>query len=264
MLADRYRPGPDAGKWPYGSVCLAADELTRKTVLLKTVAPELHGGSKGLSEFSSWAVSMREVKHAALPALEDVLQSEGRVVLVTERLEGQPLSTFLGEGRRISIASALVFLCQIAAGLDHAHSRGQVHGDLTPRNILITGKGRAKLLDLGLGQALRKAAGTLPGATMTAQPLYMAPEQESGPAVPASDLYTLAIIFCEMTTGRFPFVASEHWSQKRSMAYPAPSFIAPELPPDLDPVLAKALRPEPQERYADCAQFIAALDRLTG
>jgi serine/threonine protein kinase len=169
VLNGRYRVGPSAGRWAYGEAALAADEWTYKTVVLKRVSPDLHGGAGGLAGLKAWVEKLRAVKHAALPVIEDAFEDDGKLLLVQERLEGDTLNAFLNTGSQIQLPSALVFLCQIAAGLDDAHSAGLIHGNLRPGNILITRTGRAKLLDFGLGLALRRASpsagGVIPEGT---------------------------------------------------------------------------------------------------
>jgi serine/threonine protein kinase len=174
-------------------------------------------------------------------------------------------------GHPLKPRRAIDLAVQIADALADAHARDIVHGDIRPDNIIVTTKGNAKILDFGLaawtlsGAARRQAAALAPGSLDV--PLgtvaYLSPEQALGErGDQRTDIFSLGVILFEMLTGRLPFTAATSSALTLQIVQstpPAPTTIIGSLPPELDPILAKALAKSLDHRYETAATFAAEL-----
>jgi tetratricopeptide (TPR) repeat protein len=151
---------------------------------------------------------------------------------------------------------------QIADALHYAHTQGVIHRDIKPANILIDARGDAFLTDFGIAKLLEDPSQLTLSGTMTGTPAYMSPEQAQGERLdPRSDIYSLGIVLYEMITGRVPFEADTPLAIVLKMLaepLPPPSTLKPELNPAIERVLLKALAKNQVDRFASCADFLAA------
>ena len=191
---------------------------------------------------------------------------EGIYYFVMEYIDGSDLGSLLTErtrrGEFISYVEVIRIGRGIAAALDYAHERGVIHRDVKPSNVMVAKDGRVVLMDFGL--ALSVQGGSIGEAFGT--PQYIAPEQanRSADAVPQSDIYSLGVILYELLTGTIPFddpSAAALVVQHLLHEPPIPSEINPALNRAVDEVLLKALRKKPEERYANGATLIDALEK---
>src|SRR2546423_4347900 len=175
-------------------------------------------------------------------------------------VEGSDLKTLLGDGP-LPLRRALRIVGQIASALDAAHARGLVHRDVKPANILVGEDDRAYLSDFGVVKELATNGTTRTGSFVGTSE-YSAPEQIEGRPVDArADVYALACVLYECLSGAAPFHRpSEVAVLNAHLPAPPPKLTraAPELPPALEPVIAKALSKSPLDRYASCGEFLAA------
>ena len=191
----------------------------------------------------------------------DVGESDGHPYIVMELLEGGTLDDRLKASGAQDPADVLRWLGQAAGALDAAHAAGVVHRDVKPGNLLLNSRGEVSVADFGVASAVGLDSMTMTG-TVLGTAGYLSPEQARGErATPASDRYALGIVAYELLTGGRPF-AAESATAEASAHVHAPIPYASQhgdVPPELDPVLRRALAKDPDQRYESSADFVAAL-----
>ena len=210
---------------------------------------------------------MRESKlaasldHPSIVPIFDAGEEDGLLYIAMACVEGSDLKTLLVEEGRLPLRRTLRIVAQIASALDAAHARGLVHRDVKPANILVGADDRAFLSDFGVVKEL-STIGTTRTGSFVGTIDYCAPEQIEGRDVDArADQYALACVLFECLVGTSPFHRSSDVAVLNAHLHDPPpklSKAAPELPPALEPVLAKALSKSPLDRYASCGEFVAA------
>jgi tRNA A-37 threonylcarbamoyl transferase component Bud32/tetratricopeptide (TPR) repeat protein len=219
---------------------------------------------------------LARLSHPNIAALLDGgTTRDGRPFLVMEYVEGVPILSYC-ESHSLRIRERLKLFRSVCEAVQFAHRHLIVHRDLKPGNILVTPEGVPKLLDFGIAKALEAGEGTAPaeasvtGLLMT--PEYASPEQIlRGPITTATDIYSLGVVLFELLTSAKPYAittGSPHEISRQICEHPPihPSAAAPEalrstLAGDLDRIILKALRKEPEQRYASAEQFAADIDR---
>ncbi len=240
VLAGRYRIVAPLGKGGMGEVYRAEDMKLGQAVALKFLRGTLAGDPALLERLLTEVRIGREVSHPSVCRLHDVVEVDGHHFIAMEYVDGENLASLLSRIGRLPEDKTLELARDLVAGLAAMHDKGVVHRDLKPQNVMIDGRGRARITDFGLavshGAAQREAfAGT---------PAYMAPEQlAGGEATPRSDLYALGLVVYEMATGRAFFDA-------RTLADLASQHREPRAPR-----LEALPRSEPIERFVQqCLQ----------
>jgi serine/threonine-protein kinase len=240
----------------------AYDIEHNRKVVLKQVREEVHQSEKDVERFLTSARTVTALKHPNLAEIFSVFLENERIYMIEEYSSGKPLSQFLDSGKRISVRSIKGVLQQVCAAVEYAHLQGVVHGDLKPANVIVSPQGVVKVLDFNIGLQAKKTMARLSWVEGRGSPPYMAPEQELGTVVPASDLYSLGVMLYEMSTGRLPFEGPNFLAQKREMSYPPPSKLVAALPKGLDTVIKKALQPEPSSRFQKASDLFGAIATL--
>ncbi len=268
-----------------GEVYVAEDLRLGRRVAIKLLPPSLVAQAAARERFQREARAIAALNHPHICVLHEVGEAERtgeppQPFLVMELLEGQTLREKI-HGQPQPLPQILHWGIQLADGLAAAHQAGLIHRDLKPANIIITRRGDAKILDFGLARITRPS---LPGfdsqaETVTVMPdqltspgmtlgtvAYMSPEQARGETADArSDLFSLGVIFHEMATGQQLFNGkSAAETFKQILADPALSLrqSRPDLPPELDAIVAKMLEKDPELRCQTAAEVRADLKRL--
>jgi serine/threonine protein kinase/Tfp pilus assembly protein PilF len=263
----RYRILDRLGEGGMGVVYRAIDERLEREVAIKLVRDELLRDSTSQARFRQEARALSRLNHPGVATLFDFDQHEGVTFLVMEFVEGQTLANLLASGP-LPENRARAVMIEAAEALETAHEHGIVHRDLKPANIMITPRGRAKILDFGLARLAPLASQTLdmglssPGMATGTLP-YMSPEQLSGGAVDArTDLYALGAVLYEMLTGARAFEGDSMAPLMFRIVHEAPRPIA-ELRPAASAALAaiaeRCLEKEPGRRFADATALLRAL-----
>jgi len=249
-----------------GRVFEALDLQLGRRVAIKLIREDLDD-PKSRDRFLHEARAAATLSHPNACQLYEVSEHEGHPFLVMELLEGESLSERLKRGP-LPKDEAIALLKQLMSVLNEFHESGLIHRDLKPSNVFLSDQG-VKLLDFGLArqpqrtESLTVSALTVPGAVRGTL-RYMAPEQITGDPVDArTDVFALGVMFFEILTGKLPFDVPTNldWLQA-VLKEDAPAMGTPELR-DLDPIVGRALKRRPEERYTSIAEMEAALDALT-
>jgi serine/threonine-protein kinase len=222
----------------------------------------LEGGGAGYRErFLRESRLAASLDHPNIVPVYDAGEDSGVLYIAMAHVAGSDLKTLLVTEGRLPLRRALRVVGQIASALDAAHARGLVHRDVKPANILVGPGDRALLSDFGVVKELR-SPGTTRTGTFVGTIDYCAPEQIEGREVDArADQYALACVLYECLVGIAPFHRSSDVAVLNAHLHASPpklSKAAPDLPPALEPVLAKALSKSPLDRYATCGEFVTA------
>ena len=237
-----------------------------RTVAIKTISAVGTGADvdEYRARFLVEARSAGRLNHPGIVSVYDVTDDEsGRPSLVLEYVAGTPFDKLLS-GKTLNLMQALDVVAQVARALDYAHSNGVIHRDVKPANIMVTADHHAKLSDFGIAK--------IDGTTMTVvgqvlgTPAFMSPEQCTGGHVDArSDIFSLGAVLYAACTGERPFAGTTFtavaYKVVHEQAVP-PTQVNPELPADLDRIVARCLAKEPADRYASAGQVAADLDHL--
>lgn len=242
-------------------------ELNRYTAI-KVVHWGLQEDPEFTERFRREAQAIAILRHSNIVQIFDFGQHTSGYYMVMEFIEGSDLAVILRQYRErkeiFPRDKTIRIIRDVAAALDYAHSRGVIHRDVKPSNIMITPEGQPILTDFGLVMLpTHKSQATIGNTFGT--PHYVAPEQaiSSAAAVSASDIYSLGVILYEITTGQLPFddesalsVALKHISD----VPPPPTSINPNLPADVEDVLLRALAKDPTDRFATAGDLASALE----
>jgi serine/threonine-protein kinase len=252
-----------------GTVYRARDTRVGRTVAVRVIG-DPSGDHARRARFIDAVRPFTGVSHPNVATLFDVGEHKGCAVLAYEFVPGDRLSA-VAAGRPLNLRRAIDICTQVADALAEAHAFELVHGLLTPSSIAVTTRGRVKVLDFGIaawhaGGGDRQTAarladrGTALGHGAVA---YMAPEQVLGqPAGACSDVFALGVILYELLTGRRPFEAAEAADTAVRIVQhtpPPPGRVNPEVPPEVDAIVARALAKPIGDRYASAAEMAADL-----
>jgi len=232
-------------------------------VAIKVLPAALALDTTFVQRFLQEARNAAGLEHPHIVSIFDVGQSDGVYYIVMQEAPGQPLSAMIQREGRLSTERSVRIIKQVAAALDYAHARKVVHRDIKPSNIMVSPDGNALLTDFGIAKAAAGTRLTQTGA-IVGTPEYMSPEQARGEDVrEATDIYSLGLVFYEMIVGRTPFRADSTpailYKQVHEQPAPLRSYV-PNLPPEIDSVLAIALAKDPPLRFKSAGEFASALE----
>jgi Protein kinase domain len=250
-----YRVASLVGRGGMGVVYRATDLSLQRPVALKLIAPELAEDERFRVRFLRESRLAASLDHPSVVPIYEAGERDAQLYLAMRYVEGSDLKTLLGREGKLSPEHALGILAQIAGALDAAHRRALVHRDVKPANVLLDEDGHAYLTDFGIAKQLGGASADSGGIVGTLD--YLAPEQIRGDEVDArTDCYALGCVLYECLAGVRPFrrgtEAETLWAHMRDDPVPIAGH------PALDPVLAKALAKDREDRYGSCVELIDA------
>jgi eukaryotic-like serine/threonine-protein kinase len=265
-----YRVVERLGAGSMGEVYRAHDEHLGRDVAIKVLPPGTLNDETARRRFRREAEALSRLNHAHIATVHDFDSADGVDFLVMEYVAGRTLSARLADGP-LSEREAAMLAGEVAAALEEAHERGVVHRDLKPANIIVTPKGRVKVLDFGIAHISGGAADLDQTTTQTSTEFagtlpYMAPEQVRGEAIDArTDVYALGVVLYELVTGRRPF--DEPHTGRLADAILHASIAPPtrwqsRVSPELERITLKCLERDPENRYQSAKEVAIDLRRL--
>ncbi|MGA2344705.1 MAG: serine/threonine-protein kinase, partial [Candidatus Sulfotelmatobacter sp.] len=264
----RYRIVERLGEGGMGVVFRAEDPRLEREVALKVLKQDALYDEDSKRRFRLEARALSRLLHPNIATLFDFDSDRGVDFLVLEFVPGESLARTLANGPLPETRARAIAL-DVTEGLQSAHEKGIVHRDLKPGNIVITPRGRAKVLDFGLARVMPGAASLTQsapisgGSALVGTVPYMSPEQVRDDPVDArSDLYALGAVLFEMTTGRRPFSGDDVLSLLYQIAHEAAPLlrvVRPGLSVELEAVVARCLEKAPLRRFSDAGALLRAL-----
>lgn len=253
----KYRIMERLGRGGMAEVYKGYDENLERFVAIKVMHPFLASEGDFIGRFRREAKAMAALNHANIIKVYDFDAVGERSYIVMEYLSQGSLKEKLEEaarkGERISLGEAVQIILQIANALAYAHSRGMIHRDIKPPNIMFNDIGSAILTDFGIAKVVSGPTFTQTGA-MIGSPAYMSPEQGLGkPGDERSDIYSLGVLAFQLATGQLPYAADTPLAvvlKHVNAPVPDPSDLNPIIPAGIRAVITKAMAKDPDERYA--------------
>ena len=205
LLSGRYRLDAQIGSGGMSTVYRAFDTTLERTVAVKLMHREIASDSAQLERFRREARAVAQFSHPHIVGVIDAGEDDQRPYIVFEYVEGETLKERIRRCGRLPIDESVAYAIEIARALSAAHSRGIVHRDIKPQNVLIDEEGSAKVTDFGIARSLDEEGLTADGRVLGTTD-YVSPEQALGHAVNGqSDIYSLGVVLFEMLTGEVPF-----------------------------------------------------------
>jgi serine/threonine-protein kinase len=267
-----YRITSRLGEGGMGVVYLAEHPVIGKKVALKAIHPELSRNAEVVSRFVTEAKSVNQIGHEHIVDIADFGTTPGgEFYFIMEYLQGEAMSDRLKRENRLDATRAMVIGAQIADALDSSHEHGIIHRDLKPENIFLVARGGSKdfvkVLDFGLAkltQTEEKVSHKTRAGSVMGTPYYMAPEQCEGKTEidHRADIYSLGVLLFEMLTGKVPFGGDGYGEiivKHITMPPPSVRSLVPELSPELDLILFRALAKDREQRFQTMAELRDAL-----
>lgn len=265
LLAGKYEVGREIGSGGMGVVYAGRDRSLDRAVAIKRMREEIRWDPRERARFVAEAKLVAKLKHPHIVEIHAIVEEDGEVYLIFEHIAGRTLHQIVAQEKKLPFETARDLFRGVASALDYAQSLGVIHRDLKPANVMVDAEGRVRVMDFGIARLTEEALSRHSKTnTVVGTPLYMAPEQEQGVARKESDAYSMAVCLYEVLTGLRPFAGTGAGllMNKLKKVYTPPSAAAARMPPGLDQVFAKALDPDPDQRYATAGALVRALEAL--
>ena len=264
LLDNRYELLEVIGTGGMAVVYKARCHRLNRLVAVKVLKDEFSGDEEFQRRFRAEGEAVAMLSHPNIVQVFDVSASDNAYYIVMELIDGISLKQYMEVKGILNWKETLHFATQIAKGLEHAHSRGIVHRDIKPHNVMVLKDGSVKVMDFGIARVMSKSN------TLTKEALgsvhYISPEQARGSHIDArSDLYSAGVVLYEMITGRLPFEGDTAVSvaiQHINSIPLSPREIDPTIPEALEKITMRAMAPDPDDRYADAGEMLADLEEF--
>ncbi|HNT97067.1 MAG TPA: protein kinase [Elusimicrobiales bacterium] len=263
VTSGKYKIERKLGEGGMGVVYEAVDQSLERPVAIKRMNDEIKLNESEKQRFLQEARTVALLHHPNIVEIYTIFEEDDNIYLVFEYIDGPTLDKKLEKEVMLGTAAVVEIFDQVCKALSYAHSKNVVHRDLKLGNIMINSEGDVKVMDFGLARSARE---TLARASreVVGSPAYMAPEQASGVSGRESDIYSLGVCVYEALTGTLPFPGPDFQEQKNKMRYHPVSAVMAGIPKAFDPLLEKALDPDPEKRFRSVDEFREALLAVRG
>ena len=262
MLDNRYETLERIGTGDMAIVYKAKCHRLNRLVAIKILKSDLAQNEEFRRRFNAESQAVAQLSHPNIVSVYDVSRGGDMEYIVMELIDGITLKQYMEKRGQLNWRESLHFITQIMRGLSHAHSRGIIHRDIKPQNIMVLRDGSVKVADFGIA-CLADSAQTLTQEALGSVH-YISPEQARGDRPDArSDIYSSGVVLYEMLTGRLPFEGESAVSvaiQHLSSIPLAPREINPDIPEQLELICMKAMAPDLEHRYQSADAMIADLE----
>ena len=264
MLDNRYELLELIGTGGMANVYKAKCHRLNRLVAIKILKSELAENAELRRRFRDESLAVAQLSHANIVSIYDVSSSQGIDYIVMELIDGITLKQYMERRGKMDWREALHFITQIMRGLSHAHSRGIIHRDIKPQNIMVLRDGSVKVADFGIA-CLADAHQTLAQEALGSVH-YISPEQAKGERLDArSDIYSAGVVLYEMLTGRLPFEGNSAVSvaiQHLSSVPLSPRELNPDIPEALELICMKAMNADLNKRYQSADAMLVDLEKF--
>ncbi|MFB0519048.1 MAG: protein kinase [Acidobacteriota bacterium] len=264
QIISHYKILEKLGEGGMGVVYKAEDTKLKRTVALKFLTPLALRSEEEKTRFVLEAQAAAALDHPHICTVYEIDEAEGQTFIAMAYIDGQSLKEKVESGP-LKLDEALDIATQTAEGLQEAHEKGIVHRDIKSANIMVTERGKAKIMDFGLAKLAERTKITRT-ATIMGTVSYMSPEQAKGEAVDQrTDIWSLGIVLYEMLTGQMPFKGEYEQGAVYSILHETPpplTGLRTGVPLELERVVNKCLEKEPSDRYQHADELIVDLRRL--
>ena len=262
IIKERYEIIQLLGEGGMSYVYKANDKQLKRTVAIKTLKPNYVQQEKFVERFKREAQTAANLNHPNIVQIFDWGIGD-EPFFVMEYIEGNTLTSIIAKRRTISLNDVLFIGAQVSSGLQAAHSKGLVHRDIKPGNIMITPEGKVKVTDFGIVSLQNEESDITKTGSILGTASYISPEQAQGkPVSKESDLYSLGTVLYELITGRPPFegdtpiaTATKHITDKPEKL----SVIRPDIPKGVENAVLKLLHKYPKDRFKNAEDLRAVL-----
>ena len=262
MLDGRYEILERIGTGGMAVVYKAKCHRLNRLVAVKILKSDLAQDADFRRRFNAESQAVAQLSHPNIVSVYDVSRGGDVEYIVMELIDGITLKQYMEKRGQLNWRESLHFITQIMRGLSHAHSRGIIHRDIKPQNVMVLRDGSVKVADFGIA-CLENAAQTLTQEALGSVH-YISPEQARGDRTDArSDIYSAGVVLYEMLTGRLPFEGDSAVSvaiQHLSSIPLAPREVNPDIPEQLELICMKAMTPDLERRYPSADAMIADLE----
>ena len=264
LLDNRYELLEVIGTGGMAVVYKARCHRLNRLVAVKVLKDEYSQDDEFCRRFRAEGEAVAMLSHPNIVQVFDVSASDNAYYIVMELIDGISLKQYMEVKGVLNWKETLHFATQIAQGLEHAHSRGIVHRDIKPHNVMVLKNGSVKVMDFGIAQVMNKSS------TLTKEALgsvhYISPEQAKGSYTDSrSDIYSLGVVMYEMMAGRPPYdgespvaVAIQHING----GAPRPTTLNPNIPLGMEQIIMKAMALEPRDRFGSATELLADLEEF--